>query len=89
VYTVPLKFLQLLKKPVTLTDIASMKPFFQGLVFGLLVMYGYLNYGAELLGPFRGWFGGASKDFKNDRMRKEADKALHGFLFQHDTNNVA
>lgn len=68
---------------------ASMKPFFQGLVFGVLVMYGYLNYGADLLGPFRGWFDDASKDIKNDRKRKEAGKALHGFLFQHDTKNAA
>jgi hypothetical protein len=86
---VRLKFLQLLKKPVTLTDIASMKPFFQGLVFGLVVMYGYLNHGVDLLGPFRGWFDGASKDIKNDRKQKEADKALHGFLFRHDTKNLA
>jgi hypothetical protein len=67
------------------TDIVSMKPFFQGLVFGFLVMYGYLNYGADLLGPFRGWFDGAGKDIKHDRMRKEADEVIHGFLFQHNT----
>ncbi|MGE0824492.1 MAG: hypothetical protein AB7G75_28675 [Candidatus Binatia bacterium] len=60
-----------------------MKPFFQGLVFGILVMYGYLNYGADILGPFRSWFGGASENFKHDRMRKEVDDMLHGFLFQH------
>jgi hypothetical protein len=65
-----------------------MKPFFQGLVFGILVMYGYLNYyekGAsiDLLGPFRGWFGGASDNFKQDQKRRNADEALHGFLFQH------
>ena len=64
---------------------AVMKPFFQGLVLGFLVMYGYLNYGADLLGPFRSWFDGAGNSLKHDRMRKEADKALHGFLFQHDT----
>ena len=62
-----------------------MKPFFQGLVFGVVVMYGYLNYGADLLGPFHGWFDGAGNGIKHDRMRKEPDKALHGFLFQHDT----
>lgn len=62
-----------------------MKPFFQGLVFGYLVMYGYLNYNSDFLAPFRGWFDGGSKDIKNDRMRKEADKALQGFLFRHDT----
>jgi hypothetical protein len=71
------------------TDIASMKPFLQGLVFGVLVMYGYLNYGADLLGPFRSWFDGANKNFKNDRKQKEADKALHGFLFRHETKHVA
>jgi|GEM_PF-6422750 len=48
-------------------------------------MYGYLNYGADLLGPFRGWFNGADKGIRHNRMREEADKALHGFLFQHDT----
>ena len=62
-----------------------MKPFFQGLVFGFLVMYGYLNYGADLLGPFRGWFNGAGNSIKHDRMRKEADEVIHGFLFQHNT----
>jgi hypothetical protein len=67
------------------TDIVSMKPFFQGLVFGFLVMYGYLNYGADLLGPFRGWFNGAGNSIKHDRMRKEADEVIHGFLFQHNT----
>jgi len=66
-----------------------MKRFFQGLVFGLLVMYGYLNYGADPLGPFRGWFNDASDGVKHDRMRKEADKAIQGFLFQHDSGTVA
>ena len=80
--------LQLLKQRRILTDITNMKPFFQGLVFGVLVMYGYLNYGADLLGPFRGWINGAGNGIKHDRMRQEADKALHGFLFQHDTGTV-
>jgi Na+-transporting NADH:ubiquinone oxidoreductase subunit NqrD len=79
------RILQLLKKLVFLTDMANMKSFFQGLVFGVVVMYGYLNYSADLLGPFRGWFDGAGNGIKHDRMRKEADKVLHSFLFQHDT----
>jgi hypothetical protein len=66
-------------------DIVRMKPFFQGLVFGFLVMYGYLNYGADLLGPFRNWFKGAGDSIKHDRMRKEADEAIQGFLFRHNT----
>ena len=61
-----------------------MKPFFQGLVFGVLVMYGYLNYGADLLGPVRDWFEDANKGSDRERMRKEVDKALHGFLFRRE-----
>lgn len=66
-----------------------MKEFLQGLVLGVCLMYGYLYYGADLLSPLRGWFGGASKSFRHDRMREEADKALHGFLFQRETGAPA
>jgi len=89
VYSVQLNLVQLLKKRQFAADIESMKSFFQGLVLGVLVMYGYLNYGADLLGPFRGWFDGAGNGIKRDRMRDEADKALRGFLFQHDTAHRA
>ena len=78
------RILQLLKNLIFWPIFLGMKPFFQGLVLGFLVMYGYLN-SVDLLGPFRGWFDGAGNGIKHDRMRKEADKALHGFLFQHDT----
>jgi hypothetical protein len=66
-----------------------MKEFFQGLVLGVSLMYGYVHYGADLLGPLRDWFGGASKSFRHDKMREEADKALHGFLFPRDTGAPA
>jgi len=65
-----------------------MKPFFQGLVFGLLVMYGYLN-SAELLAPYRGWLGGTGSGSKQSPVRKEIDKTRHGFLFPHDTGTRA
>jgi hypothetical protein len=61
-----------------------MKRFFQGLVFGFLVMYAYLN-SAELFAPYRGWFGSAESRSKPSPVRKETDKARHGFLFQRDT----
>jgi hypothetical protein len=67
-----------------MADRANMKPFFQGLVCGLLVMYGYLN-SAELLAPYRGWFGGNKNGGKQSPVHKEIDKARHGFLFQRDT----
>ncbi len=61
-----------------------MKEFFQGLVLGAVVMYGYVYQGADLFGPFRGWFGGAKHYFEHNRMKKEADKMINGFFFQRD-----
>lgn len=61
-----------------------MKEFFQGLVLGAAVMYGYVYQGVDLLGPFKGWFGGAKHHFEHNRMKKEADKMINGFLFPRD-----
>ena len=47
-------------------------------MLGWLVMYGYLNYSADLLAPYREWFGGAENGVKPHQMQKGADKALHG-----------
>ena len=64
-----------------------MKEFFQGLVLGVVVMYGYVYQGADLLGPFKGWFGGVKHHFEHHRLKKEADKMINGFLFQRDNND--
>ena len=61
-----------------------MKEFFQGLVLGAVVMYGYVYQGADLFGAFKGWFGGVKHDFEHNRMKKEADKMINGFFFPRD-----
>jgi hypothetical protein len=65
-----------------------MKEFFQGLVLGIVVMYGYVYQGADLLGPLKGWVGGwfgeAKHNFEHNRMKKEADKMINGFFFPRD-----
>jgi len=61
-----------------------MKEFFQGLVLGAVVMYGYVYQGADLLGPFKGWFGGVKHHFEHNHMKKEADKMINGFFFPRD-----
>ena len=63
-----------------------MKEFFQGLVLGVVVMYGYVYQGADFLGPFQDWFGGTKQKIENNPRKKEADKMIHGFFFQRDTN---
>lgn len=62
-----------------------MKEFFQGLVLGAVVMYGYVYKGADILGPVQRWFGGAKQNFEHNRMKKEADKMINGFFFPRDT----
>jgi hypothetical protein len=61
-----------------------MKEFFQGLVLGAVVMYGYVHQGANFLGPFQDWFGGVKQKIENNPRKKEADKMIHGFFFQRD-----
>lgn len=61
-----------------------MKEFFQGLVLGVVVMYGYVYQGADFLGPFKDWFDGTKQKIENNPMKKEADKMIHGFFFQRD-----
>ena len=61
-----------------------MKEFFQGLVLGAVVMYGYVYKGVDIIGPVQGWLGGAKQNFEHNRMKKEADKMINGFFFQHD-----
>lgn len=63
-----------------------MKEFFQGLVLGATVMYGYVYQGADFLGPFQDWFNGAKQKIESNPMKKEADKMIHGFFFQRDDN---
>lgn len=60
-----------------------MKEFFQGLVLGAVVMYGYVYQGADFLGPFKDWFGETKQKIENNPRKKEADKMSHGFFFQH------
>ena len=61
-----------------------MKEFFQGLVLGAVVMYGYVSQGTDLFGPFKDWFGGVKQKIENNPMKKESDKLIHGFFFQRD-----
>lgn len=64
-----------------------MKEFFQGLVLGATLMYGYVYQGPDFLGPLQGWFGGAKKNFEHAPMKKEADKMINGFFFQRDKDS--
>jgi hypothetical protein len=64
-----------------------MKEFFQGLVLGAVVMYGYVYQNNDFLGPFKSWFGGVKQNLEHNPMKKEADKMIHGFFFQRDTND--
>jgi hypothetical protein len=52
-----------------------MKQFFQGLVLGVALMYGYLNYSANFLGPLKGWFSSAWSNY-GGRVSQEAEKML-------------
>ena len=61
-----------------------MKEFFQGLVLGIAVMYGYVYKGADILGPVQRWFDGVRQDFEHNPTKEEADKIINGFFFQHD-----
>jgi hypothetical protein len=61
-----------------------MKEFFQGLVLGAVVMYGYVNQGVDFLGPFKDWFDGTKQKIENNPRKKEADKMTNGFFFPRD-----
>jgi hypothetical protein len=61
-----------------------MKEFFQGLVLGTVVMYGYIYQGTDFLGPLKNWFGETKQNFEYNPRKKEADKMIHGFFFQRD-----
>lgn len=70
-----------------------MKEFFQGLVLGAVVMYGYVYNGAEIGNPVQKWFGDAEQNLKSPQRKKEADKIINGFFFpremaDHDTARV-
>jgi hypothetical protein len=59
-----------------------MKRFFQGLVLGAALMYGYLYHGAYLLGQLQHWLSYSAGLYRDDRRHEEAEKALHGLLLQ-------
>jgi hypothetical protein len=61
-----------------------MKEFFQGLVLGTVLMYGYIYQGTDFLGPLKNWFGEIKQNFEDNPRKKEADKMIHGFFFQRD-----
>jgi len=63
-----------------------MKEFFQGLVLGAVVMYGYVYQNNDFLDPFKSWFGGIKQNLEHNPGKKEADKMIHSFFFQRDTN---
>ena len=62
----------------------DMKPFFQGLVLGAALMYGYLYHSAALLARLQLWLGSTADQYREDRHYQEAEKALHGFLLRRD-----
>jgi hypothetical protein len=61
-----------------------MKQFFQGLVLGVALMYGYLYHGASLLARLYTWLGYTASQYRDDLHYQEAERALHGFLLQRD-----
>jgi hypothetical protein len=61
-----------------------MKEFFQGLVLGTAVMYGYVYKGTDILRPVQKWFNGMKQDVEHNPRKKEADKMINGFFFRHD-----
>jgi hypothetical protein len=63
-------------------DKNNMKRFFQGLVLGAALMYGYLYHGAYLLGQLQYWLNYSASQYRDDRWHVEAEKALHGLLLQ-------
>ncbi len=65
-------------------DKNDMKQFFQGLVLGAALMYGYLYHSAGLLARLQNWFGYIAGQYREDRHSQEAEKALHGFLLRRD-----
>ena len=62
----------------------DMKQFFQGLVLGAALMYGYVYHSAPLLARLQHWFGSTAGQYREDRHEKEAEKALHGSLLRRD-----
>jgi hypothetical protein len=65
-------------------DKNDMKQFFQGLVLGAALMYGYLYHSVGLLARLQLWFGSTAGQYREDRHSEEAEKALHGSLLQRD-----
>lgn len=61
-----------------------MKKFFQGLVLGAALMYWYLYYGVETVETLRHWLEHTGGQYREDRRREEAEKALHGFWLRRD-----
>jgi hypothetical protein len=62
----------------------DMKQFFQGLVLGAALMYGYLYHSAALLARLQNWFGSTAGQYREDRHYEEAEKALRGSLLWRD-----
>ncbi|NOT56194.1 MAG: hypothetical protein HOP18_16460 [Deltaproteobacteria bacterium] len=61
-----------------------MKEFFQGLVLGAVVMYGYVHQGTDFLAPFKDWYNGTTPQIENNPRKKAADKLINGFFFPRD-----
>jgi hypothetical protein len=61
-----------------------MKQFFQGLVLGAALMYGYLYHSAALLARLQLWFGYTASQYREDHHYQEAEKALQGLLLPRD-----
>jgi len=66
-----------------------MKQFFQGLVLGVALMYGYLYHSAALLARLSIWLGYTASQYRDDLYHQEAERALQGFLLQRDLRPLA
>ncbi len=65
-------------------DKDDMKQFFQGLVLGAALMYGYLYHGVALLTKLQYWLGDTASQYRDDLHHQEAERALQGFLLRRD-----
>jgi hypothetical protein len=61
------------------SDKNAMKQFFQALVLGAALMYGYLYHSAAFLARLQFWFGSTADQYREDRHYQGVGKALQGF----------
>jgi hypothetical protein len=65
-------------------DRNAMKPYFQGLVLGAALIYGYLYHSAAFLARLQSWFGSTADQYCEDRHSSAVENPFHGFLLWGD-----